>query len=362
MPNARLCSRLNLWCSPAVFNLRLQPCPAWPLLSFPMPPEHEALLILTRQQFPALKDVPCRVEPIVKGGSDRHFYRFIWGEGAHPPMILMVYTMARRDNPKFVPATRRLEAIGVHVPRIYAFDEQRLCVWLEDLGRDDLHAHRHDAWETRRPQYEATLRQAAKIHSVKAASLTAADLTALEPEFNENLYTWEQNYFIEHFVRGILRRDAEAAEHGPARAVLQDLRHRLARLPRCLVHRDFQSQNVLLRDGEAWLVDYQGLRPGLAEYDLASLLFDPYVTLSRSERGDLLEYYAKLRGLPLPELRTVVYQCAAQRLMQALGAYGNLSRNQGKTQFEQHIPAGVSNLTAVCEEAPELAPLRSLFA
>ncbi len=326
-----------------------------------MPPEHEALLILTRQQFPALKEVPCVVEPILKGGSDRHFYRFTWADGAQPAMILMVYTMARRDNPKFVPATHRLAALGVNVPTIYAFDEQRLCVWLEDLGRDDLHAHRDDPWEKRRDFYQATLREAAKIHSVNAADLAAADISSMEPGFNEGLYEWEQNYFIEHFVRAVLRRDADTTEHTPARNVLMELRQRLARLPRCLVHRDFQSQNVLLRNGEAWLVDYQGLRPGLAEYDLASLLFDPYVTLSRSERGELLQYYADLRGLNLPELREVVYECAAQRLMQALGAYGNLSRNQGKTYFEQHIPAGVRNLTAVCDEAPELAELRSLF-
>ncbi|SKA82594.1 hypothetical protein SAMN02745166_00932 [Prosthecobacter debontii] len=326
-----------------------------------MPPEHEALLILTRQQFPALEDVPCRVEPILKGGSDRHFYRFIWEGQAHPDMILMVYTMARRDNPKFVPATRRLAALGVNVPAIYAFDEQRLCVWLEDLGRDDLHAHREEPWASRRPLYEATLREAAKLHSVKAASLTSAELSALEPEFDEALYEWEQSYFIEHFVRGVLRRNSEATEQTEARQTLLELRQRLARRPRCLVHRDFQSQNVLLREGTAWLVDYQGLRAGLAEYDLASLLYDPYVTISRSERGELLQYYAELRGIPLSELRKVFFQCAAQRLMQALGAYGNLSRNQGKTQFEQHIPAGLKNLASVCEEAPELEPLRSLF-
>lgn len=326
-----------------------------------MPPEHEALLILTRQQFPALKDIPCAVEPIVKGGSDRHFYRFRWEGDSHPPMVLMVYTMARRDNPKFVPATRRLAALGVNVPKIYAFDEQRLCVWLEDLGRDDLHAHREEPWEVRKPLYEATLREAAKIHTVAVAGLGGADVKELEPEFNEGLYAWEQNYFMDHFVRGVLRRDPEAAEHAAAHKVLAELRHGLGRLPRCLVHRDFQSQNVLLRNGHAWFVDYQGLRPGLAEYDLASLLFDPYVTLTRSERGELLAYYASLRSLPLPQVRELFYRCAAQRLMQALGAYGNLSRNQGKTHFEQHIPAGVQNLATVCEEAPELSPLRSLF-
>lgn len=326
-----------------------------------MPPELEALLILTRQQFPALAEVACEVEPIIKGGSDRHFYRFTWAEKAHPPMVLMIYTLARRDNPKFVPATHRLAALGVHVPKIYAFDEQRLCVWLEDLGRDDLHAHRDEPWEQRRPLYEATLREAAKIHAVSADSLTEEDSAILEPPFNEALYEWEQNYFLEHFVRNFLRRDPDGAQYGAAHAALFDLRRRLGMLPRCLVHRDFQSQNILLRDGQAWLVDYQGLRPGLAEYDLASLLCDPYVTMSRSERHDLLQYYAELRGISLASLREVFYQCAAQRLMQALGAYANLSRNQGKSHFEQHIPAGVRNLAAVCDEAPELAALRPLF-
>lgn len=324
-----------------------------------MPPEHEALLIITRQQFPELEGVECRVEAILKGGSDRHYYRFEWVGDKHPPMVLMVYTMARRDNPKFVPATRRLAALGVHVPAVYAFDEQRLFVWLQDLGRDDLHAHRDDPWEQRRPLYEATLREAAKIHNVSADTLDAADINAMEPAFTEGMYEWEQNYFLEHFVHGHLGRDPN--EGDPAYAALEKLRNRLAQLPRCLVHRDFQSQNVLMRDGEAWLVDYQGLRPGLAEYDLASLLFDPYVVLSRSERHDLLSFYAELRGLNLPELREVFFLCAAQRLMQALGAYANLYRNQGKAHFEQHIPAGVRNLTTVCEESPELAALLPLF-
>ncbi len=324
-----------------------------------MPPEQEALLILTRQQFPDLQEVPCEVEAILKGGSDRRYYRFEWAGDRHPPMVLMVYTLARRDNPKFVPATRRLAGLGVNVPAIYAFDEDRLFVWLQDLGRDDLHAHKDDPWELRRPLYEATLREAAKIHNVAADDLGEEEIAAMEPEFNEGMYEWEQNYFLEHFVRGHLGREVE--EGHAAQPALRQLRQRLAQLPRCLVHRDFQSQNVLMRDGSAWLVDYQGLRPGLAEYDLASLLFDPYVTLSRSERQDLLSYYASLRGLPLGSLREVFYLCAAQRLMQALGAYANLSRNQGKTHFEQHIPAGVRNLALVCEEAPELAPLLPLF-
>lgn len=322
-----------------------------------MPPEHEALLILTRQQFPALASVECEVDPIVKGGSDRRFFRLRFPTGAHPGMVLMVYTLARRDNPKFVPATHRLETQGVNVPKIFAFDEDKLCVWLEDLGGDDLHAHQHDPWEQRRSLYEAALREASKLHAIEAGSLSKADLSVLEPPFDEALYLWEQDYFLTHFVEGHLGRRRAESTFAEAHKALAELRGRLAKEPRCLVHRDFQSQNIMLRDGSAWFVDYQGLRPGLAEYDLASLLFDPYVAFTPQQRQELLHFYATHNELEVLPFTDRFYLCAAQRLMQALGAYGNLSRNQGKPQFKKHIPAAIANLRHVCGKHHLLEPL-----
>jgi aminoglycoside/choline kinase family phosphotransferase len=326
-----------------------------------MLPEHEALLIFTREQFPELSATPCEVEVILKGASDRHFYRLNW-QAERAPMILMVYTLVRRDNPKFVPATYRLKKIGANVPQVYAFDEQRLCVWLEDLGRIDLQSFNEHPWDRRLPLYQATLREAAKFHGVGEKTLSKVDHAELEPGFDEALYEWEQKYFLEHFVRGYLRREFSDSEFSAAHETLRQLRRRLTRLPRCLVHRDFQSQNVLIRGEDAWLVDYQGLRLGLAEYDIASLLYDPYVTLTSTERACLLRYYADHRCLGLHDVREVFYLCAAQRLMQALGAYANLSRNLGKPHYEQHIPAAVSNLAEVCAEGHGLHELRVFFA
>ena len=130
--------------------------------------------------------------------------------------VLNSVDQAKAEQAEIAAATRRLAALGVHVPAVYAFDEQRLFVWLQDLGRDDLHAHRDDPWEQRRPLYEATLREAAKIHGVSADTLTAADMEAMEPAFTEGMYEWEQNYFLEHFVRGHLGRDTN--EDDPAQA------------------------------------------------------------------------------------------------------------------------------------------------
>lgn len=319
------------------------------------------LLALTRTSLPAWPE-PVGLEAILKGGSDRSFYRMRFSGPTEAGLILMQYTLARPDNPRFVPATRRLAGLGVHVPRIFAFDEERMCVWVEDLGSEDLHAHREEPWEIRRPLYEATLQEAAKLHAVDTSALSEADIAEMELCFDERLYEWEQNYFLTHYVQGFLGHDTRGEEYAAAREALVTLRCHLATLPRGLVHRDFQSQNVIIREGSAWLIDYQGVRPGLAEYDLASLLLDPYVDLQDSERELLLAWYANHTHRDLTALRETYLLCAAQRLMQALGAYANLSRNLNKPHFEQHIPVAVARLSQVCASHPLLTALSPLFA
>ena len=206
-----------------------------------------------------------------------------------------------------------------------------------------------------------TKKHGARIHAGRESDLSAADHAEIEPPFDDNLYLWEQDYFLDHFVRGCLNREFPDESSGPAEQTLVEIRRRLTALPRCLIHRDFQSQNILLHEDHAWLVDYQGLRLGLAEYDLASLLYDPYVNLTPVQREELLKFYAGLRGLGLDAFKESFLLCAAQRLMQAIGAYGNLSRNLGKPQFLQHIPVGVERLASVCAESPLLRPLATLL-
>jgi len=300
---------------------------------------------------------PSHLSAILKGGSDRRYFRVHFQDPATPCVILMAYTLARPDNPRFVPATERLAKLGVRVPEVFAHDRQNLLVWLEDLGSVDLHALRHEPWSIRGPLYESALAEAAKLHAVDASALSEADLDEMELCFDETLYEWEQNYFLGHFVRDLEKRDISSARYGPARLALQELRRHLAALPRGLVHRDFQSQNILVRDGITWLIDYQGTRPGLAEYDIASLLLDPYVNLTDAERDSLLRWYASHASKKMSVLRENYLLCAAQRLMQAVGAYANLSRNLGKPKFAQHIPVALDRLRAVCEAHPMLKPL-----
>jgi aminoglycoside/choline kinase family phosphotransferase len=170
----------------------------------------------------------------------------------------------------------------------------------------------------------------------------------LQLAFDERLYCWEQEYFTEHCLGELF--DVEATERATLLScgAMRKLASDLALLPRQLVHRDFQSQNILIRNGEAVFIDFQGMRPGLAQYDLASLLCDPYVEISGDERASLLNYYRELQPDADTDVREkferIFWQCAVQRLMQALGAYGFLSIHRGKPAFRAHVTPALIRL------------------
>lgn len=322
-------------------------------------------------EVPSLCQESCRRVPgwegavpgwqaIEKGGSDRRYYRLSGDgrSGGPATAILMMYTGNRPDNLSFFAATEVLEKAGLRMLRVYAHDAVRRCAWLEDLGVNDLWDWRERECE-RVELYRSTLRQAARIHAIVPEGIPEGLRGQLQPPFDESLYGWEQEYFFREFAeRFSAVGAAELAAVRDGRG-LAELREDLASRPRRMVHRDFQSQNVIIRDGRAWLIDYQGLRAGLPEYDLASLLYDPYVQLPEGERRVLLEYYGELTGGEggFGRDARVLAGCACQRLMQALGAYGKLGVGDGKKAFLGHIPHALENLRGVLRESglvPEL--------
>lgn len=108
---------------------------------------------------------------------------------------------------------------------------------------------------------------------------------------------------------------------------------------------------------------FQGLRPGLAQYDLASLLLDPYAGLASAERDTLFDHYLALAPTADPaHFRTLYDLCAMQRLMQALGAYGKLGHADGRTHFLTHIPAAVALLRETVARIPGIEQLVKLLA
>ncbi|MEO8206367.1 MAG: phosphotransferase, partial [Chthoniobacterales bacterium] len=255
----------------------------------------EEIIAHTKENFPSYAKGDFQIVPLEKGGSGRKFYRIVCAD--EDPLILVQYTTERQENSRYVDIASFLAKAGVKVPAIYRHEPGEGLIWMQDLGETDLWAFRNEPWDIKRSLYEKTLQEAAYLHVHATESFESSGLT-LEKEFNEELYLWEQNYFFQHCLGGTFGMSPEAIEEHPALAPLSKIAHRLAAEPRVLIHRDFQSQNILLLKDEAYLIDFQGMRPGLAQYDLASLLYDPYVScLEADQLASLLGFYKNLRGI-----------------------------------------------------------------
>jgi len=318
----------------------------------------ENLIERTVSRFPRYAKGKIQISPLEKGGSDRSYYR-IRVTDEHS-LILVRYGDSREENRYYCAIADFLAGLGIHVPEIYYHDEQERLIWMEDLGETDLWSYRDAGWETLRDLYGKTLDEMVLLHALGYAALEVEELK-LQAEFNAELYCWEQGYFFENCVGRVFGRPGGAGEDAEE---LREIAQRLAEKQRVLVHRDFQSQNVLVDRGEAWLIDFQGLRPGLAGYDLASLVYDPYMPLERDEREELIRMYvgkvAAAGGEIEGDFRATLDLCAMQRLMQALGAYGYLGLVKGRKAFLEHIPAALRSLNEVLERVPGLDATRKL--
>lgn len=317
-------------------------------------PELDEILQLTRGRFPGLDSSRVTVEPLEKGGSDRKFYRLRTGEGRS--LIFVQYGRQREENRYYVEIGDFLRSLPVRVPEMFRHELEEGRIWMEDLGEEDLWSFRHEPWSKRRPLYEATLREVSRLHQARGAWEAMEHPPRLQPGFDARLYVWEQEYFLTHCLQNCFGTGPELWD--AHRDALQAMAESLAGEERGLVHRDFQSQNVVILGGAPCLIDFQGMRLGLAQYDLASLLLDPYVALTEGERGELLEFYCTLHpaGQDRSHFEHVYRLCAAQRLMQALGAYGFLGLQRGRSDFLAHVPVAFPRLLEVLRG---IEPLRA---
>ena len=305
------------------------------------------------------KSVSLELSPLEGRGSDRTFFRLRWNR--EDSAILVQYDPKRVENAYYADIAAFLREIGVPAPRLIRHDPAGCLIVMEDLGDTDLWSLRETLWETRQVLYQKTLTIAYRLHSFPKRDFPSARVKLME-SFGPHLYLWERDYFRDHFVR-----DFSEIKLGPSferelESELAALAERLAGTARCLVHRDLQSRNVMIRDGEPFFIDFQGMRFGSPFYDLGSLLCDPYVHFSVKEQEELLSFYYGLSNWDYSwtAFRNVFWEASAQRLMQALGAFGFLGLKRGLKAFLEHIPAGLRHLQLASLQAGSLPRLREL--
>ena len=336
------------------------------------PDLNSRLTEFARQALALPPEAPLDFTPLSKGGSDRTFYRLTSkiDTGAESSMdfaweysvIAMHYNPDNRENTLYAGIADFLEELKVAAPTVIAHDPEACFLIMEDLGDEDLYSYRGENWMTRRGLYVRTLMHAHRLHRYFQDDKGVA-LPELMAGYDAGLYAWERQYFRKEFVEAVCKLTLSPSEEEALEEEGTDLGLRLREYGTGLVHRDLQSQNVMIHEGAPVLIDFQGMRTGSPFYDLGSLLYDPYVSLTADERLELLSfYYYKLtpQDVAWPDFVTCFHEGSVQRLMQALGAYGFLGHRNGRADFLAHIPAGLHHLAIVTSCISSVPHLRAL--
>ena len=302
---------------------------------------------------------PVHLSPLSRGGSDRSYWRIRYGD--RRSAVFVHYHPDRKENHYYVAIAAFLHGIGVTVPRMIHGDAARCFIMMEDLGDKDLWSYRDAPWAVRQAYYQKALTLIHKLHAFSCGDFPSRTVPLMEG-FGPPLYRWERDYFRDHFVQAVCGIEISPPFAEDLEAELSFLAERLGKTGDVLIHRDFQSQNIMICMDEPVLIDFQGMRFGSFFYDLGSLLYDPYVFFTDDERLELLRYYYRLSspGFDWLEFQDLFWAAAVQRLMQALGAYGFLGLKRGRQEFLTHVANGLTNLIDASTRAKSLPLLKRL--
>ncbi len=282
-------------------------------------------------------------------GSQRRWYRL----GVDQDSLIMAdhgiqIHAETAEIDAFVNIGKHLFGAGLPVPQIYDYDRFAGLVFLEDLGNLDLQGAVQNEPDQKVIQawYQSIIDILIEFSTGGAADFDPA-WAYQTPSYDKDLILEKEcRYFVEAFLNGYLGRveTFESYKSEFSRVADKALESPVIGL----MHRDFQSRNIMCKKNRFYLIDFQGARLGPLQYDLASLLIDPYVDLAPALQARLLDYCShKVRqhtGRGEDKFRECYRYCSLARNLQMLGAFGYLTRVMRKNQFERYIPAALRSL------------------
>ncbi len=286
-----------------------------------------------------------QVKLLTPAGSSRKYYRLSGGDGE--VSLIGVAGTDCKENEAFIYLSRHFYEKGLPVPRVLAVSDDGMCYLESDLGDVSLFALKGDEG-----LLEKAVRMLARFHYEGSDGM---DYTKCFPvdAFDRQSVMWDLNYFKYSFLNTSGISYSEPRLEADMVRLAEDV-DRVTRNESRFMLRDFQSRNVMVKDGEVYFIDYQGGRRGPSAYDLASFLWQAKAGFSHELRERLIEVYAdearRYDDVDAEMLKQQVRSMALIRTLQVMGAYGLRGRFERKPHFLQSIPLALGNLRSLLDE------------
>ena len=270
------------------------------------------------------------------------------------------------DELPFVNVHRYLDGLGVRVPHILRYDVPAAMMVLEDLG--DVTFERALRSTSREELYGRAVDLLARMRAAAEARPDPRCL-AFTRAFDEELYTWELHHFREYGLEAWSGKVPTAAEGAQLEGAFAGIARRLAAAPRGFTHRDYQSRNLMVTNGELVVIDFQDALQGPWQYDLVALLRDSYVELEPALVDAMIDRWLAAYGRAagrVPErdaFRRFFDLLTVQRKLKDAARFEFIHRVKKNSSFLPSIPASLHYARASMErlaDDPDVVALREV--
>jgi aminoglycoside/choline kinase family phosphotransferase len=297
---------------------------------------------------------PIDIIPLKGDGSDRKFFRIILKKGTVILILPQAGELGKKEAYSYYKIGKYLKENQIPVPEILDYDEELGLLFVEDLG--DLRLYDIVGSNIKKCYYKKAIENLVKFQGLIKHFDQSWSYDSITYDLQ---FLWEKEVlcFKEWYVE---RYKNEALFYNYLNELKICLQHSLNFKHKVLLHRDYQSKNLMIKKGKIYIIDFQGTRIGPPWYDLASLLYDPYLKDWDLDIDKFLDYYIQLSGYDETSVISQVNYFAVVRLMQALAAYVKLSY-MGKDWFKNYIKFAESKLIKILNSYKLEEPLRGLL-
>jgi aminoglycoside/choline kinase family phosphotransferase len=315
----------------------------------------------------------ARVLKLKGDASNRSYYRVQEPQQSHVVMVMPLEVkseeVTKGEPPKelpFVNVHRYLHQLGIRVPVIRRFEPERGLMVLEDLGDELFENAQARGPAERETWYGRAVETLARLRA-RADNARDPECLAFGRAFDADLYEWELHHFRAYGLEARQGLTSSGPELRRMGELFRQLAEQLDAEPRGFTHRDYQSRNLMVVDGQLVIIDFQDALQGPRQYDLVALLRDSYVQLDRPFIEKMLhryiEIYQKESGQTLDAKAFIATfdRLTIQRKLKDAGRFIFIDLVKKNPGFLPYVVPSLGYVRDAFERVPDLAELRGLL-
>ncbi len=250
------------------------------------------------------------------------------------------------------------------VPKLFHYDVKNGLLFLEDCGNSTfedfvkpLNSNEKLVW------YEKAIDLLSNLQFYSTKKIDS-HCPAYHRRFDTEKLTWELNFMLEHFVKGLLQAKLSDTRINEIQSHFLELCRELESQPLWFTHRDFHSRNLMVQNNQLVVIDFQDARMGPCQYDLVSLLRDSYVQLPEPWVDNLIDRFIhnkeklEKNNIDKKEFIKIFDYMAIQRNLKAIGTFAYQSVCKQNNRYIQYIQPTLGYVKRTLNRQPELSSLK----